>query len=104
MTNAGEYPITIVRGTDFAEGLRIRQNCEVQLVADWGLSAVLVNAAGATVSEFTVTEVDPTAVCVALAHADTAALTKGSYQWQIWSTRASDGFVSQLLTGRAVVI
>ena len=105
MTLGGEYPITIVRGTDFAQGLRLRQNCEVQLVADWGLSAKLVNATtGATVLDFTTTEVDPTAVCIALSHTQTAALTKGAYQWQIWSARSVDGFVNQILTGRAVVI
>lgn len=104
MMTGAEYPITIVRGTDFVQGLRIRSNCEVQQISEWGITALLVNSAGATVASFDVTETDPTAASISLSQETTAALAKGAYQWQIWSVRDADGYTSQLLTGRVVVI
>lgn len=98
---------TIVRGADYAYAFQLResgQNSPLADLTDWTWTAVLRNAAGASIADLTVTNPTTEVVSFGLTHTQTAALTAQSNATLIINAVRPDNWHMQLIRSRITVL
>jgi hypothetical protein len=98
---------TIVRGADYAYAFQIRENGPFSPLADltdWTWSAVLRNAAGASLADLTVTNPTAEVVSFGLTHTQTAALAAQSNATLIINAVRPDNWHMQLIRSRITLL
>lgn len=101
---AGLYNFTLEEGADFALGLRVRINAEVQDLSEWEFAAqIRTHVDGALLATFTTSlDMDSQTLRLGLDAATTDNLTAQNARWDLLAT-LPDGRKLRLLEGKVTI-